>query len=85
MRGEERGCRHEARRPGGIQGFSQPLDLHSLFTEHPTSGTGLWAGKPNVKDTCLYSGRSRDERTTDKAGNQSHMEMDPRLGVWRKP
>lgn len=36
-------------------GCLNPEAFH-LFTEHPVSGTGLRAGKPNVKDTHLYSG-----------------------------
>lgn len=29
--------------------------------------------------------RSRDEGAADKAGDQSHMEVDAGLGAWREP
>lgn len=33
----------------------------------------------------LFPVRSRDEGATDKAGDQSHMEMDAGLGAWKEP
>lgn len=33
----------------------------------------------------LFPVRSRDEGVTDKAGDQSYMEVDAGLGAWREP